>query len=90
MSASLAFTLLFAVALSAGLLLRFWLAARQIRHVARHRDAVPAPFAGTVDLAAHRKAADYTVARMRFGLIEAAWGAATLIAWTLLGGLDLL
>ncbi len=90
MSASLAFTLVFAVALSAGLLLRFWLAARQIRHVAQHRDVVPAPFAGTIGLAAHRKAADYTVARMRFGLIEAAWGAATLIAWTLLGGLDLL
>ena len=31
----------FAVALALGLLLKLWLASRQIRHVARHRGAVP-------------------------------------------------
>ena len=35
-------TLLFVVALLASLLLRFWLATRQMRHVAAHRDGVPA------------------------------------------------
>src|SRR6185312_17524784 len=51
---------------------------------------VPAPFAQTVTLAAHRKAADYTVAKARFDLLDSAFGAAVLIGWTLLGGLDAL
>jgi STE24 endopeptidase len=80
----------FAAALALGLVLRFWLASRQIRHVALHRDAVPAAFAHTISLAAHQKAADYTVAKARLGLIEMALGAAVLLAWTLLGGLSVL
>jgi len=90
MSYSLALTLAFAAALVIGLCVKFWLATRQIRHVARHRGEVPAPFVGTITLAAHQKAADYTVAKTRFGLLEMAWGAAVLLGWTLLGGLDLL
>jgi STE24 endopeptidase len=90
MDASSALTLAFAAFLVAGLVVKFWLATRQVRHVARHRDAVPAPFAGTVSLAAHQKAADYTVAKGRVGLLETAFGAAVLLAWTLLGGLDAL
>ncbi len=83
-------TYAFATALTIGLITKFWLASRQIRHVARHRDAVPAAFAATMTLAAHQKAADYTVAKVRFGLAEMAWSAAVVLAWTLLGGLDLL
>ncbi|MGF6526084.1 M48 family metallopeptidase [Variovorax sp. PvP013] len=83
-------TYAFATALTIGLVTKFWLASRQIRHVARHRDAVPAAFATTMTLAAHQKAADYTVAKVRFGLAETAWSAAVVLAWTLLGGLDLL
>lgn len=90
MSASLAFTLAFSAALVLGLLVKFWLATRQVRHVARHRDQVPAAFAQTISLAAHQKAADYTIAKARFGVLELAWGAAVLLGWTLLGGLDLL
>jgi len=83
-------TAVFAVFLLAGLGLRLWLASRQIRHVARHRDAVPAAFAGRIPLAAHQKAADYTIAKTRFGLLDAALSAAVLLGWTLLGGLDAL
>ena len=90
MSAALLFTFAFAVALAAGLVVKLWLATRQVRHVARHRDAVPAAFAQAITLAAHQKAADYTVAKTRFGLLEMAWGTAVLLGWTLLGGLDLL
>jgi len=61
-----------------------------VRHVARHRAEVPEAFAQTISLSAHQKAADYTVAKARFGLIEMAWGTALLLGWTLLGGLDLL
>ncbi|CAN7300684.1 M48 family metallopeptidase [Variovorax sp. LjRoot290] len=90
MSAALLFTFAFALALAAGLVVKLWLATRQVRHVARHRDAVPAAFAQAIALAAHQKAADYTVAKTRFGLLEMAWGTALLLGWTLLGGLDLL
>ncbi len=81
-------TLAFAVALVAGLFLKFWLATRQIRHVSLHRGAVPAAFASRVTLQAHQKAADYTVAKARFSLLELAWGGALILCWTLLGGLS--
>ena len=87
---SLALTLLFASVLLLGLLTKFWLASRQVRHVARHRASVPPAFAGTISLAAHQKAADYTVTKVRFGLLETAVSAAVLLGWTLLGGLDAL
>jgi len=89
-SPALALTLAFALLLLLGLLVKFWLASRQIRHVAGHRAAVPAAFVGTITLAAHQKAADYTIAKSRFGLIETATGAAVLLGWTLLGGLHAL
>lgn len=90
MDPSSTLTLAFAAFLLAGLVAKFWLSSRQVRHVARHRDAVPALFAGTVSLEAHQKAADYTVVKSRVGLVETAFGAAVLLAWTLLGGLDAL
>jgi STE24 endopeptidase len=83
-------TLVFATLLLAGLALRLWLASRQIRHVARRRGAVPAAFAGRITLAAHQKAADYTIAKARFGLLEMALATAVVLGWTLLGGLDAL
>jgi STE24 endopeptidase len=86
--ASLVTTSVFALGLSGSLLLKFWLATRQIRHVARHRDAVPAAFAKQVSLVDHQRAADYTIAKSRFGLVELAWGGAIALGWTLLGGLS--
>ena len=90
MSSSFILTIAFAAALIASLSVKLWLASRQIRHVARHRDAVPAAFAQTITLAAHQKAADYTVTKARVGLLEMAAGMAVLLGWTLLGGLDAL
>ena len=52
---SMPLTILFAVALLLSLLVKFWLATRQMRHVAAHRGAVPAAFAQTVTLAAHQR-----------------------------------
>ncbi len=85
---ALAFSLLFAAALLASVGVRLWLAGRQLRHVRSHRDAVPPRFAGRVGLAAHRRAADYTAARVRLGMVDALVGAALLLAFTLLGGLQ--
>ncbi|MEO8855493.1 MAG: M48 family metallopeptidase [Burkholderiaceae bacterium] len=89
-SPSLAMTTAFVIALVSGTLLKFWLASRQIRHVARYRTEVPERFRNTVTLMAHQKAADYTIAKTRFGLLELALSAAVLLGWTLLGGLDAL
>ena len=80
-------SLSFSVAILASLLVKFWLATRQMRHVALHRGAVPPAFAGTVPLEAHQKAADYTLAKLRYGIVNEAFSSAVLIAWTLLGGL---
>jgi STE24 endopeptidase len=87
-TASFAFTALFCALLVVGLLVRTVLASRQIRHVARHRHAVPAAFSDTISVAAHQKAADYTITKARFGMLEIALDAALLLGWTLLGGLD--
>ena len=89
-SPSMALTLAFALALVTGLAVKFWLATRQIRHVAQHREAVPTPFAGRITLAAHQKAADYTITKARLGMLEMALGCVVLLGWTLLGGLDAL
>ena len=87
---SFSFTVLFAAVLVLGLVVRFYLATRQIRHIARHRSNVPVAFANTISLASHQKAADYTITKARFGLLEMAFGAALLLGWTLLGGIDAL
>ena len=87
---TLILTLLVTAALLTSLLVKFWLATRQMRHVGAHRDAVPAAFASTITLAAHQRAADYTLAKGRFGLLRMAFAAAVLLGWTLLGGIDLL
>jgi STE24 endopeptidase len=89
-SHALVLTLVFAAALFASLLVKFWLATRQMRHVAAHRNAVPSAFAPSISLSAHQRAADYTLAKGRFGLISMAVGAAILLGWTLLGGIDTL
>lgn len=87
---SFVWTLLFTTVLLLGLMTRFYLASRQIRHVARHRNQVPTAFAATIGLAAHQKGADYTLAKSRLGLLEMVFGAVVLLGWTLLGGLDAL
>jgi STE24 endopeptidase len=87
---SMPLSLLFAAALVLSLVVKLWLSTRQMRHVAAHRDAVPTAFAASVSLAAHQRAADYTLAKGRFGLLTTAFGTAMLLGWTLLGGLDAL
>lgn len=90
MNPSLAMTLTLAALLVANLLTKLWLSGRQVRHVAQHRAQVPAAFAHTISLEAHQKAADYTLAKARVGVMDLGLDAITLMAWTLLGGLDLL
>jgi STE24 endopeptidase len=89
MDASL-FTGVFVVAWAVSLAVRLWLARRQVAFVAAHRDRVPGAFAANIGLAAHHKAADYTIAKQHLGVIETLVDAGVLIGMTLGGGLDLL
>jgi STE24 endopeptidase len=83
-----AFTFAFLAALLVVTATRIWLARRHIRHVSAHRDRVPPEFAESVPLAAHQKAADYTRARTRLGILDALVSAAVLLGFTLGGGLE--
>jgi STE24 endopeptidase len=87
---SFAFSGLFVSFLVITVVVRFWLGSRHIRHVLSHRSTVPAEFAEKIPLHAHQKAADYTVARTKFGLLTLLVNTAVLIGFTLLGGLQLL
>lgn len=84
------FSVVFLAALALASGLRLWLASRQMRHVNAHRDAVPSQFEGEISLAAHRKAADYTLAKTRLGMIDLVAGAFIVLVLTFGGGLQFL
>jgi STE24 endopeptidase len=84
------FAIVFLAALALATAIRLWLALRHARHVAAHRGAVPPAFAESISLDAHRKAADYTVAKTRFGMVDVLIGVALLLALTFGGGLQAL
>jgi STE24 endopeptidase len=87
--ASNTMTLVFCVALILATSLRWWLASRQIRHVAKNRHAVPKAFEQAISLSSHERAASYTVARQRLQIIDIGLGATVLLGFTLLGGIQL-
>jgi len=84
------FSLVFLFALSLMIALRVWLALRQMHHVRQHRATVPAQFAEFVNLAAHQKAADYSVTRTRLGFVSLAIEIVVLLTFTFGGGLQVL
>jgi len=83
-------TTIFITAIILAYLLETWLDRRQISHVMAHRDQVPGEFSDRVSLEEHQKAADYTVVRTRFGMLNHFIGVIILLGWTLAGGLDAL
>ncbi len=68
--------------------LKLWLLLRQMRHVWQHRKLPPAVFAARISLEEHGKAADYTLAKARLGLLHLVVEAGLLLAFTLGGGLQ--
>jgi STE24 endopeptidase len=86
MTAAALFSLAFLLALALGVGLRLWLAQRQLHHVLAHRQRVPFEFAARVPLADHRKAADYTTAKIRLSRAELALETLLLMGLTM-GGL---
>ena len=79
------FTSIFLAFLVLGLFTQFYLAQRQVQSALKHRHAVPKGFELLVSLESHQKAADYTVAKLRFGLLENIVSKVLLIALTVLG-----
>ncbi|MDH5649791.1 MAG: M48 family metallopeptidase [Gammaproteobacteria bacterium] len=84
------FSVIFLSLLTAALATQLWLSRRHIRHILAHRNKVPEAFAGKISLEAHQKAAAYSTAKARFGMIEDTLSALFLILWTVAGGLNLL
>jgi STE24 endopeptidase len=82
------FTVIFVVALVSVAATRWWLSLRQSAAVRRHRDRVPEAFAAQIELAAHQKAADYTLALGRLNRWDVLLELAIALAFTLGGGID--
>jgi STE24 endopeptidase len=82
------FSVLFLAALLIATGMRLWLATRHVQHIWAHRDAVPAAFADEISLEAHRKAADYSIAKTRLNISAIVFDAAVLLALTFGGGLQ--
>jgi STE24 endopeptidase len=81
------------LALVAGTALRLWLAGRQISAVRANRGRVPPAFADRISAADHQKAADYTVATVKFGRQTVILDTIVTLALTVagaIGGIDLL
>jgi STE24 endopeptidase len=78
---------LFVFAVVAGVGLELWLSARQAAAVALHRERVPGPFVASISASEHAKAADYTLARLRFGRLGTLIDAALTLALTVGGGI---
>jgi STE24 endopeptidase len=90
MNPTLTLTYLLVGALLTNVLLKIWLNARQVRHVAQHRAQVPDAFVSQISLADHQKAADYTLAKAKVAQIDILIDAAVLVGWSLMGGLSAL
>jgi len=82
-------SLVFFILVIAYFAIEYWLGQRHIKHIKNNRNQVPTEFAADISIDEHQKAADYTVARKKLGLVEAAYGAVFLLIWTLGGGFDL-
>jgi STE24 endopeptidase len=74
------FSYTFLTLLFCSLTLQFYLIFRHLRHVGLHRE--------NISLEAHQKAADYTQAKSRIGIVDLILSSALLLIWTLGGGFN--
>ena len=82
------FTLVFLAATGLTTALQVWLARRHVAHILAHKACVPAVFSDKIGLAAHQKAADYTVAKTRLSFVQITVEVIVLLAFTLGGGIE--
>ena len=84
------FSYIFIGALTLSILVQWVLCVRHIQHVRANRSRVPEYFDGKIPLQSHQKAAAYTEAKTRFGLVELIISSIIILAWTIGGGLNAL
>jgi len=84
------FSYLFLFFLAGSVSLKLWLNKRQTNHILRHREQVPSDFEGKIELSAHQKAADYTVAKTHIATLSTLLSSVILIMLTLGGGVNIL
>ena len=88
MSDSILFSSLFVALIVITSITRLWLSRRHIQHVTTQSNKVPKAFADSIDLTAHQKAAQYTVAKSKLVMLEIVIQAFVLLGFTLGGGLQ--
>ena len=74
------------IAVFASVAIQWLLVRRHVHHIQQYRSEVPDAFRDKIPLPAHQKAADYTSAKARTGLVEFIISSILLLVWTL-GGL---
>lgn len=82
------FTEVFLAVVFSSVILRLYLAFRQVRHIRIHQHKVPEAFDGQIALSAHQKAAQYSIAKTRFGISNILFETLVLLGFTVYGGLD--
>lgn len=84
------FAVLFLAFFAFSIIVKIWLARRQLSHIQKFRPQVPQAFSEKITLQEHQKAADYTSSKVKFGIWPLLYDAAILLLWTFGGGLELL
>ncbi|MBU6468886.1 MAG: M48 family metallopeptidase [Betaproteobacteria bacterium] len=79
------FNTLFLILLLTVTLIKLWLSYRQLNHVVHHQNHVPNAFSNSISLEQHQKAAHYTVAKVKLGMISTVVDALWLLALIELG-----
>lgn len=69
-------------------LVEAWLDLKNKKHIASNRSEVPSKFKDSIELADHQKAADYSITKINVASFFKIIGYATLLIWTLGGGLE--
>jgi len=72
------------------MLMKLYLAKRQMRAIGGHINQVPASFSQNISLEDHQKAANYNLAKLRLGNLEIVFSTIILLVFTLGGGIELI
>ena len=83
-----AFSYIFLLFVLSSVSIKIWLSMRQIKAVKSHQDRVPTAFTADISLESHKKAANYTEAKMKLSNVATLVDATLLLALTFGGILN--
>jgi STE24 endopeptidase len=84
------FSYLFLIFLALWLVISLWLNYRQILAAQLNQNNIPTEFKTIISKNDAKKAADYTIAKLKVNNLELIFGAILLLVWTIFGGLEFL